>query len=224
MFEQLIQSVINSPLQSFVALVLIFVALIFFMALFYKDDKAIMKLLGLLLICSLCLFANSPWIYFPTIFIIATVVTEISFLQILAAIIRGDKNFFDYLKATQGQASLEQSKALETDSKSKKRSPMEYMILNTLWTKQVNRWPDLSMFWTFTMNFVTPSEKQTYREAGAKLKGEGLITEAENGHYLLTISGFNYCKNNYKEFPQEQWWPEEQINKEQLAKAVKDVI
>ena len=97
---------------------------------------------------------------------------------------------------------------------------MEYMILITLWTKQVNKWPDLSMYFTFTMNFVAPSERQAFREAGAKLVGEGLIAESDNGQYLLTIEGFDYCKKHYKEFPPEQWWPEESINLENLKKVV----
>ncbi|MFA5205066.1 MAG: hypothetical protein WC708_11750 [Lentisphaeria bacterium] len=101
------------------------------------------------------------------------------------------------------------------------RTLMEYMILNTLWTKQVNKWPDLSILFTFGMNFSAPSEKQAFQEAGAKLIGEGLITETSNGQYALTIRGFEYCKKHYKKFPPEQWWPEETINEENLKMVIK---
>ena len=104
----------------------------------------------------------------------------------------------------------------------KRRSLMEYMILNTLWTKQVNKWPDLSLFFTFSMNFVSPSETKAFKEAGDILIREGLITVSENGQYMLTIAGFDYCKKHYKEFPKEQWWPEEQINKENLIKIIEN--
>lgn len=102
----------------------------------------------------------------------------------------------------------------------KRRSLMEYMILNTLWTKQVNKWPDLSQLFTFIMYFSPPSESKAFKEAGDILIEEGLITLSENGQYMFTIEGFDYCKRHYKEFPKEQWWPEEQINKENLAKVV----
>ncbi len=102
----------------------------------------------------------------------------------------------------------------------KRRSLMEYMILNTLWTKQVNKWPDLSLFFTFSMNFASPSETKAFKDAGDILIEERLITVAENGQYMLTIEGFNYCRNHYKEFPKEQWWPEEQINKANLEKVI----
>ena len=102
----------------------------------------------------------------------------------------------------------------------KRRSLMEYMILNTLWTKQVNKWPDLSQYFTFIMNFAAPSETKAFNEATEILIKEKLITLAMNGQYMLTISGFDYCKNHYKEFPNEQWWPEEKINKENLKKVL----
>jgi hypothetical protein len=125
----------------------------------------------------------------------------------------------EYMKVSQGQATKETAVLSAEEAKSK-RTLMEYMILNTLWTKQVNKWPDLSLFFSFSMNFPIPSENQAFREAGAKLVGEGLIAVAENGQYLLTINGFDYCKKHFKEFPPEQWWPEEQINKENLNKII----
>lgn len=57
-----------------------------------------LKLSGLLGIISLSLFSNHHWTYFAAIFILATTVTEIEFLQNLAAIIRGGENYFDYKK------------------------------------------------------------------------------------------------------------------------------
>jgi hypothetical protein len=124
------------------------------------------------------------------------------------------------MKVAQGQATHEIAVAAAETSKSKQRTLMEYMILNTLWTKQVNKWPDLSLFFTFRMGFPTASENQAFREAGAKLIGEGLITETNDGQFLLTIDGFDYCKKHFKEFPSEQWWPEETINKENLKRVI----
>jgi len=47
-------------------------------------------------IAALSLFSNHWTTYFATLFIIATAVTQLDFLEKLAAIIRGDKNYFKY--------------------------------------------------------------------------------------------------------------------------------
>jgi len=57
-----------------------------------------LKLLAIFLVASLALFANHASTYFIAIFVIATGVTELEFLQNLAAIIRGNKDYFDYKK------------------------------------------------------------------------------------------------------------------------------
>ncbi|MBT12503.1 MAG: hypothetical protein CMI02_10775 [Oceanospirillaceae bacterium] len=55
-----------------------------------------LKLLALMIVSGLCLFANQPTTYFAALFIVATAVTELEFLQNLAAIIRGNKDYFSY--------------------------------------------------------------------------------------------------------------------------------
>ncbi|MFG6113812.1 hypothetical protein ACGTN9_01395 [Halobacillus sp. MO56] len=57
-----------------------------------------LKIAGILLLLGLCLFANNTWSYFAGIFIIASAVTRTEYLQNLAAIIRGNKEYFDYKK------------------------------------------------------------------------------------------------------------------------------
>lgn len=57
-----------------------------------------LRLLAIFIVASLALFANSPAAYFVAIFVIATAVTELEFLQNLAAIVRGNKDYFDYQK------------------------------------------------------------------------------------------------------------------------------
>jgi hypothetical protein len=124
------------------------------------------------------------------------------------------------MKVARGETTAQIAAAASENSRTKQRTLMEYMILNTLWTKQVNKFPDLSAFFTFTMGFPTRSQDQAFREAGAKLMGEGLVANDDNGHYLLTISGFDYCKKHFREFPKEQWWPEETINTDNLNKVI----
>lgn len=126
-----------------------------------------------------------------------------------------EKNFLSY---TSGQITNEQAKKQEQAQQN--RTPLEYKILNTLWTKQVNRATDMSTLWTFRINYGTP-EFMEFRISSSKLIGEGLVGETQNGQIFLTPKGFNYCKKHYKEFPADQWWPEESINQDKLEKALK---
>lgn len=126
-------------------------------------------------------------------------------------------NESNFLAYTSGQITREQVE--HNQAKAHKRSPMEYKILNTLWTKQVNKWPDLSAFFTFKL-FDNASEYRQFKEAGGKLIGEGLINETAEGQYVLTYEGWDYCKKNYKIFPPDQWWPEEQIIDDNLNKVI----
>ncbi len=56
------------------------------------------RLLAILLVVGLALFSNYWVTYFAALFIVATAVTELEFLQNLAAIIRGNKEYFEYKK------------------------------------------------------------------------------------------------------------------------------
>ena len=97
---------------------------------------------------------------------------------------------------------------------------MEYKILNTLWTKQVNKYPDLSKWFTLKISFGDPNQQEIYYLAGAKLVAEGLARITAEGHYLLTSEGFGYCKEHHKEFLADQWWAGEQISQENLRKVL----
>lgn len=98
---------------------------------------------------------------------------------------------------------------------------MEYKILNTLWTKQVNSAPDQSTFWTFRINYSSP-EFNEYRVASSKLIGEGLVAETDGGQIHLTPDGYDHCKKHHSEFPPEQWWPQDVIDEGNLKRALEN--
>lgn len=175
------------------------------------------RIFAISFISALALFSDNGWVYFASVFIIATVITETEFLQNLAAIIRGSKPYFDY-KLAKGDASPSDIN-LDKDKKTLKRLPMENKILNTLWTKQVNKFPDFSRVFTFII-FPNSIEHPKFCESVGKLMGEGLIGLTPEGQYCLTPVGFNYCKEHYAEFGSDQWWPEETINKDNLRKVL----
>jgi class 3 adenylate cyclase len=97
------------------------------------------------------------------------------------------------------------------------RSLMEQKILNTLFTKQVNKWPNYDSVWTF---YISPSSPDyaDYFEARTKLIAQGLIsfTRDSKQHIYLSMDGFIYCVYHYHEFPADQWWPEEQMDQAKL--------
>ncbi len=101
------------------------------------------------------------------------------------------------------------------DEESPKRSLLEYKILNTLWTNQVNKFPAFDILFTFVI-FQGSHEYLQFREAGSKLVGEKLIAETDTGQYYLTHKGWDWCKEHYHEFPPDQWWPEVTINEDNL--------
>lgn len=181
----------------------------FFLSIKQSIRSHTLRLFAISLISALALFCNNGWVYFACVFIIATAITEIEFLQNLAAIIRGSKRYWDYKLALSGEMTLEKEQEVS------KRDPMEYKILNTLWTKQVNKFPDFVTLFTF-MIFPRSIGYPKFREFGGKLMGEGLIGLTPKEQYHLTREGFKYCKKNHEEFPPDQWWPEETINKENL--------
>jgi len=104
------------------------------------------------------------------------------------------------------------------------RSPMEHKILRTFWTKQVNRYDEWlnGTVWVFRVNSFYPANPGflEWRKAATKLILEGLAMETDTGQIYLTPEGFEYCKKHYKEFGDDEYWPEETINEEMLKKVV----
>lgn len=105
-----------------------------------------------------------------------------------------------------------------------KRSAMEHKILKTFWTQQVNRYDKWlkGEVWTFRINSGYPPSNEflEWRKAATKLLVEGISMETTDGQIYLTPQGFEYCKNHYKEFGKEAFWPEQTINQEMLKKAI----
>lgn len=88
-----------SNIRELISILVILVGTIFsFISIRKTDRDYILRITALFLLTGIALFANNPYCYFATIFIIATAVTQLEFLQNLAAIIRGSKEYFDYKK------------------------------------------------------------------------------------------------------------------------------
>ncbi len=69
------------------------------------------KMGAVLLIAALALFSDHAAVYFAALFIVATAVTEIEFLQNLAAIVRGNSDYFKYKIEELGRKEQEEKAA-----------------------------------------------------------------------------------------------------------------
>jgi hypothetical protein len=161
----------------------------------------------------LALFANVSWTYFATIFIVATVITELEFLQNLAAIIARDPNYWQYkAKPATGIAEIPKT-GRERLNGANGKSSMELKILNTLWTLQAHHHPELDASVTFTIQVPTSRhvdpQYAEYLTAVGKLMQANLLTESDNKQVCLTFEGLTYCAEHYKEFPSDRWYFDE---------------
>lgn len=85
--------------SSFIGTLLLLVAIVFLsIALWEKQRGHATKIFSILLVASIAFFSAHWSTYFAAIFIVATAVTELEFLQNLAAIIRKDENYFNFKK------------------------------------------------------------------------------------------------------------------------------
>ncbi|MEQ9423663.1 MAG: hypothetical protein RJQ09_04540 [Cyclobacteriaceae bacterium] len=92
--------------------------LIFFFFSLQEDKREHSLRIGsVLILTTIALVANDMWTYFATVFIIATAVTKLDFLQNLAAIIRGDnEHYFGYKIRTLTQEEVIESKKEDLES------------------------------------------------------------------------------------------------------------
>lgn len=88
----------NNFIEALGGIVISLALILSLMSLFPSLRSHCIKLLALFVVAALSLFSNHWSTYFAGIFVIATAVTELEFLQNLAAIIRGNKEYFDYKK------------------------------------------------------------------------------------------------------------------------------
>ncbi len=86
---------------------------------------------------------------------------------------------------------------------------MELKILNTLWKRQMLKYPELNGSWGFKIDERAP-EFLEFRDASNRLIGECLISKTETDHFLkITIDGLRYCAGNPVGFSSAGMWFED---------------
>jgi len=119
------------------------------------------------------------------------------------------------------QISNEQAAPPLAQERKKPRSASDLKILNTLWLKQVEKFPNLSKRFTFRMDF--PPIKPTFDNLAQDLIYEGLIGKTSKNQVFLTNLGLQYCAENYQTFPSDTWFDPEPLNQEKLDKIIKAI-
>jgi len=105
-----LEKLIPENFREVLAAFLFLVGILFSFASLWKTSREHnLRMSGLFLLASLLLFSHNPYCYFAGLFIVATAVTQLEFLQNLAAIIRGSKEYFDYKKEFLSQREVERS-------------------------------------------------------------------------------------------------------------------
>lgn len=97
---------------------------------------------------------------------------------------------------------------------------MEAMILNTLWTHQVNLSPEFDQQWCFKVYENNPMYRP-FIEAATRLIGRGLVAWSHEGMIRLTSEGWRYCKTNHSEFGQDDFFPDDPIQPDKKDRATK---
>ncbi|WP_181347528.1 hypothetical protein [Thalassobacillus sp. CUG 92003] len=93
------EDLIPTSLRTLIAAISLAAGFIFlFLSLNSKIRTHALKGASMLFLLGISLFAHNVWCYFAAIFIMATTLTKLDFLQNLAAIIRGNKEYFEYRK------------------------------------------------------------------------------------------------------------------------------
>lgn len=89
-----------------------------------KPNPFSIKLLGSLMVLGLALSTSNSWVYGVAIFIVATLVTELEFLEKLAAIVWRQKEYWDYRLRDSSRKEIEEKRKAETMSLETSESAM----------------------------------------------------------------------------------------------------
>lgn len=99
------------------------VGLVVGVALMFKSDrKLVTQLLGAILVVSISFSAHNAVVYIISVFVIATLVTELQFLEKIAALIWNRKEYWQYLTGRASKEDVEEKARSEVDEQLEKES------------------------------------------------------------------------------------------------------
>ncbi|NBD25414.1 hypothetical protein [Paenibacillus glycinis] len=158
MIEKLLENFRESIAVLSISLALIFICIFIWTKVLKKEA---LKVVGILIVLGVSLFANEATSYFLAILVLATLVTNLEFLQNIAAIIRNSDAYFNHLVGTRSQKEIEASitdeieaveKAIESDISQESKSQTDNQINLTLNKSNLN-----------PMQFALIAEEYTFK-------------------------------------------------------------
>jgi hypothetical protein len=175
-----------------------------------KHKSHATKLFAIMVVVSLAFFSSHWGTYFAAIFIVATAVTELDFLQNLAAIISKDKNYFDYRKEALSKEQNIKRKAEEiveeefkSTLKKDKSVPNNSSEINIFKIKDLPHSSIMRMAFDVedkVLNFL--SKKYGQLERGVRLTGgnesievDGLISDRKGPKKVFEIKWTRNARN-----------------------------
>ena len=146
-----------------------------------------LRIVGILIITTICLYANHPACYFAAVFILATAMTNVEFLQTLAAILRGRKDYFDYLKSLKSvppnvadEKQLDEIEQIEIEECNEKPDEQTNLVSNI---EEIQKSVELQK--SFTDELTEGNEELSSREYRRLLQEYALQYLEKNYHTLI---------------------------------------
>lgn len=148
-------------LELLAGLLLILVLVISLLLFIPKIHSKLLKIISIFLIISLTLFANNFWIYFLCTLVIATSITNVDFLENIAAIVRNSDSYFNYKSSKASKKQVENK--IEDEILTENESSESEVINNTTMTLIHNSAPDNNKITDFVkLEELALSEEEKY--------------------------------------------------------------
>lgn len=212
--ESLLISLLPDTYSKFIGTVALIIAIVcLFISFAINQRSHATKMFSILLVTSLAFF-SSHWItYFAAIFIVATAVTELEFLQNLAAILRKDENYFNYKKEALSkednirrkvEEALEEEYVSSTtvDDESPKEKKIDLSTLQDISRTEIMRYAfDIEeKALSFLSKTYGPIERGVrFRKDGESVEFDGIISEKNNQKSI--IFEVKWIRNTDHAFP-----------------------
>lgn len=150
-----------SFLELLAGLLLVLVLAISLLLFIPKIHSKLLKIISIFLIISLTLFANNFWIYFLCMLVIATSITNVDFLENIAAIIRNSDSYFKYKSSKASKKQVENK--IEDEILTETESSESEVINNTTMNPIHNSAPDNNKINDFVkLEELALSEEEKY--------------------------------------------------------------
>ena len=198
--ESLLTSLLPDTYSNFIGTVALIITIIcLFISFSLNQRNHATKIFSILLVTSLAFFSSHWSTYFAAIFIVATAVTELEFLQNLAAILRKDENYFNYKKEALSKEDNIRRKAEEaleeeyvsstpTDEENSKEKKIDLSTLQNISQTEIMRYAfdieDKALDF-LSKKYGSIERGVRFRKDGESVEFDGVISKKNNQKSII---------------------------------------